>query len=41
MQKLLGNALQERDLEPPRSILEVRSMLCKDAVNDKDSNYFY
>ncbi|XP_019177354.1 PREDICTED: uncharacterized protein LOC109172616 [Ipomoea nil] len=41
MQKLLGNALQERDLEPPRSILEVRSMLCKDAVNDKDSNFFY
>ncbi|KZV53773.1 hypothetical protein F511_00039 [Dorcoceras hygrometricum] len=40
MQQLLGNALQEKDLEPPRSILEVRSMLCKDAVNHKD-NYYY
>ncbi|CAI9111124.1 OLC1v1011265C1 [Oldenlandia corymbosa var. corymbosa] len=41
MQQLLGNALQEKDLEPPRSILEVRSMLCKDSVNHKDSNYLY
>ncbi|XP_073289109.1 uncharacterized protein [Primulina huaijiensis] len=41
MQQLLGNALQEKDLEPPRSILEVRSMLCKDAVNHKDNNYYY
>ncbi|KAK4367008.1 hypothetical protein RND71_014888 [Anisodus tanguticus] len=40
MQKCLGNALQEKDLEPPRSIADVRSMLCKDAVNDND-NYFY
>ncbi|KAJ8747419.1 hypothetical protein K2173_012487 [Erythroxylum novogranatense] len=31
MQQLLGNALQDKDLEPPRSIMEVRSMLCKDA----------
>ncbi|XP_055829046.1 uncharacterized protein LOC129897964 isoform X1 [Solanum dulcamara] len=41
MQKYLGNALQEKDLEPPRSIADVRSMLCKDAVNDNDNNYFY
>ncbi|KAJ8544055.1 hypothetical protein K7X08_025673 [Anisodus acutangulus] len=31
MQKYLGNVLQERDLEPPRSIADVRSMLCKDS----------
>ncbi|XP_058088155.1 uncharacterized protein LOC131235065 [Magnolia sinica] len=41
MQQLLGNALQEKDLEPPRSIMEVRSMLCKDAPNHKESNYYY
>ncbi|OUZ99781.1 hypothetical protein BVC80_9065g56 [Macleaya cordata] len=41
MQQLLGNALLEKDLEPPRSIMEVRSMLCKDAVHNKDSNYYY
>ncbi|KAL5755308.1 hypothetical protein ACOSP7_023528 [Xanthoceras sorbifolium] len=41
MQQLLGNALQERDLEPPRSIKEVCSMLCKDSVNYKDNNYYY
>ncbi|KAJ4714529.1 Pesticidal crystal cry8Ba protein [Melia azedarach] len=41
MQQLLGNALQQKDLEPPRSIMEVRSMLCKDSVNYKDNNYYY
>lgn len=41
MQQLLGNSLQEKDLEPPRSIMEVRSVLCKDAPNHKDGNYFY
>ncbi|CAH9139344.1 unnamed protein product [Cuscuta epithymum] len=41
MQKLLGNALLEKDMEPPRSILEVRSMLCKNAVNDQDNDFFY
>lgn len=40
MQQLLGNALQEKDLEPPRSIMEARSVLCKDAVNDQDNNYY-
>ncbi|KAJ4845923.1 hypothetical protein Tsubulata_008403 [Turnera subulata] len=35
MQQLLGNAIQEKDLEPPRSIMEVRSMLCKDTPNQK------
>ncbi|KAI5654995.1 hypothetical protein M9H77_32182 [Catharanthus roseus] len=40
MQQLLGNALQEKDLEPPRSIVEVRSMLCKDAPSNK-GNYYY
>ncbi|XP_044469211.1 uncharacterized protein LOC123198570 isoform X2 [Mangifera indica] len=41
MQQLLGNALQEKDLEPPRSILEVRSMLCKDSVNYRDNNFYW
>ncbi|KAJ8765800.1 hypothetical protein K2173_014922 [Erythroxylum novogranatense] len=41
MQQLLGNALQEKDLEPPRSIMEARAMLCKDAVNNQDNNYYY
>ncbi|KAM1014194.1 hypothetical protein EV1_043720 [Malus domestica] len=41
MQQLLGNALQEKDLEPPRSIMEVRSMLCKDAANNKDNTYYF
>ncbi|KAK8533804.1 hypothetical protein V6N13_028510 [Hibiscus sabdariffa] len=29
MQKLLGNALQEKDLEPPPSVMEVRSMFAR------------
>ncbi|TYI56811.1 hypothetical protein E1A91_D11G237900v1 [Gossypium mustelinum] len=29
MQKLLGNALQEKDLEPPPSVIEVRSMFAR------------
>ncbi|XP_057845324.1 uncharacterized protein LOC131054738 isoform X2 [Cryptomeria japonica] len=42
IQRLQGHALQEKDLEPPRSIMEVRSMLCKDAPNGTDSsNYYY
>ncbi|KAF2283904.1 hypothetical protein GH714_017082 [Hevea brasiliensis] len=41
MQQLLGNALQEKDLEPPRSIMEARSVLCKDAINNQDNNYYY
>ncbi|KAK1277236.1 hypothetical protein QJS04_geneDACA019627 [Acorus gramineus] len=41
MQQLLGHVLQEKDLEPPRSIMEVRSILCKDAPNQKDSKYYY
>jgi hypothetical protein len=39
MHQLLGNALQEKDLEPPPNIMEVRSLLRKDAVNYKDSYY--
>lgn len=41
MQQLLGNVLQEKELEPPRSILEVRSVLCKDAPVQKDSSFYY
>ncbi|XP_019455624.1 PREDICTED: uncharacterized protein LOC109356653 isoform X1 [Lupinus angustifolius] len=41
MQQHLGNALQEKDLERPRSIMEVRSMLCKDAPNHKDNTFYF
>ncbi|KAM7253374.1 hypothetical protein ACFE04_008816 [Oxalis oulophora] len=41
MQQLVGNALQEKDVEPPRSIMEVRSILCRDAPNHKDRNSFF
>ncbi|XP_021989472.1 uncharacterized protein LOC110886025 isoform X1 [Helianthus annuus] len=42
MQRLQGNALQEKDLEPPRSIVEARSILCRDTNNAADtSTYFY
>ncbi|KAF9589946.1 hypothetical protein IFM89_029562 [Coptis chinensis] len=30
MQKLQGNALQEKDVHPPRSVVEARSILCRD-----------
>ncbi|KAK4801662.1 hypothetical protein SAY86_022149 [Trapa natans] len=41
MQQLLGNALQEKDLEPPRCIMEVRSILCKDGPDYKDNTFYY
>jgi hypothetical protein len=42
MQRLQGHSLQEKDLEPPHSVMEVRSMLGKDAPNGTDSsNYYY
>ncbi|XP_021776496.1 uncharacterized protein LOC110740316 [Chenopodium quinoa] len=42
MQRLQGNCLQEKDLEPPRSVVEARSMLCSDGTNGTNqSNYFY
>ncbi|XP_076884501.1 uncharacterized protein LOC143533654 [Bidens hawaiensis] len=41
MQQLLGNTLQEKDVEPPRSIVEVRSMLCKDAGSYKNDTFYY
>ncbi|XP_050204886.1 uncharacterized protein LOC126654923 [Mercurialis annua] len=41
MQQLLGNTLQGKDLEPTRSIMEVRSILCKDAPNQKDSSFYF
>ncbi|XP_059637232.1 uncharacterized protein LOC132279312 [Cornus florida] len=41
MQQLLGNVLQEKDLEPPRSINEVRSMLGKDTPSHKGNTYYY
>ncbi|KAK9285459.1 hypothetical protein L1049_024652 [Liquidambar formosana] len=42
MQRLQGNALQEKDLEPPRSVIEARSILCRDTTNATDpSSQFY
>ncbi|XP_075506452.1 uncharacterized protein LOC142543220 [Primulina tabacum] len=42
MQRLLGNALQEKDLEPPRSITEAQSILSRDTTNGLDtSSYLY
>ncbi|XWS47271.1 hypothetical protein CRYUN_Cryun14cG0138100 [Craigia yunnanensis] len=42
MQRLQGNLLQEKDLEPPRSVIEARSILCRDTANATDtSTYFY
>ncbi|KAI3457041.1 hypothetical protein Pfo_013704 [Paulownia fortunei] len=42
MQRLLGNALQEKDLEPPRSITEARSILSRDTTNRMESSsYIY
>ncbi|GAB4861340.1 hypothetical protein Ancab_036501 [Ancistrocladus abbreviatus] len=40
MQQLLGNSLQEKDIEAPRSIMEVRSVLCKDGQGSKDNFYY-
>ncbi|CAN4104391.1 unnamed protein product [Withania somnifera] len=42
MQRLQGNALLEKDIEPPRSIVEARAILCRDTSNCPDSsNYLY
>lgn len=41
MQQLLGNALQDKDIEPPRSMMEVRSMLCKDGQVNKSNTFYY
>lgn len=42
MQRFQGNALQEKDLDPPRSVVEARSIICRDTTNTADpSTYFY
>ncbi|GMI69178.1 RESPONSIVENESS TO ABA SALT AND DROUGHT 1 [Hibiscus trionum] len=42
MQRLQGNLLQEKDVEPPRSVIEARSILCREPANATDaSTYFY
>ncbi|KAG2243449.1 hypothetical protein Bca52824_094708 [Brassica carinata] len=41
MQQLLGNSLREQDMEPPRSIVEVRSILCKDTAVNKSKSFYY
>ncbi|XP_010482077.1 PREDICTED: uncharacterized protein LOC104760812 [Camelina sativa] len=40
MQRLQGNSLQEKDMEPPRSVIEARSILSRDN-NTNHSSYFY
>ena len=41
MQKLLGHSLEEKDLEPPQSIIEVQSMLCQDTGSSSHKNSWY
>ncbi|GAY56183.1 hypothetical protein CUMW_169910, partial [Citrus unshiu] len=41
MQRLQGNSLQEKDLDPPRSVVEARSILCRDAANSTDTSSYY
>ncbi|XP_057954737.1 uncharacterized protein LOC131148823 isoform X2 [Malania oleifera] len=42
MQRLQGNSLQEKDLDPPRAVIEARSILCRDTTNAIDpTTYFY
>ncbi|KAE8075472.1 hypothetical protein FH972_014188 [Carpinus fangiana] len=41
MQRLQGNALQEKDIEPPRSVIEARSILCRDTANATDPSTFF
>ncbi|KAF7140396.1 hypothetical protein RHSIM_Rhsim06G0182800 [Rhododendron simsii] len=41
MQRLQGNSLQDKDLEPPRSIIEARSILCRDTTNATDSSTYF
>ncbi|XP_028778456.1 uncharacterized protein LOC114734971, partial [Neltuma alba] len=41
MQRLRGNALQEKDLETPRSVIEARSILSKDTTNASDPSAFF
>lgn len=41
MQKLLGKSLQDKDLDPPRSVIEARSILCWKPVSSSSSiSYF-
>ncbi|XP_038704638.1 uncharacterized protein LOC120000578 [Tripterygium wilfordii] len=39
MQRLQGNSLQDKDVEPPRSVTEARSILCRDTSNVDTSTY--
>ena len=39
MQKLLGDSLREQDLKPPRSIVQVRSILCKDTTVNEGKSF--
>eukprot|EP00850_Spirogloea_muscicola_P008528 SM000045S16273 [mRNA] locus=s45:674261:679828:+ [translate_table: standard] len=39
MQRLQGHALHEKDLEPPRAVVEARLMLSRDGPNTSDDSY--
>lgn len=41
LQKLQGNLLVDKDLEPPRSVLEARSMLSMDVAKDVSDSYSF
>ncbi|KAK9713111.1 hypothetical protein RND81_06G003500 [Saponaria officinalis] len=41
MQRLLGNSVQSKDIEPPRTILEAHAMLSKDSTSTKDGTFYY
>ncbi|XP_074308502.1 uncharacterized protein LOC141643306 isoform X1 [Silene latifolia] len=41
IQRLLGNNVQHKDIEPPRTIVEAHAMLCKDSTSTKDGACYY
>ena len=41
LQQLFGNVVQEKDLGPLRSMLEVLSVLHKDTLDHKDNTFYY
>ena len=41
MLQLFGNAVQEKDLGPLRSIIEVCSVLRKDTLDHRDNTFYY
>ncbi|XP_047315577.1 uncharacterized protein LOC124919388 [Impatiens glandulifera] len=41
MQRFLGHSLIADNLEPPRTIMAARAMLCKDSVNPSNNSLYY